>query len=64
MGAKKKQNKTKSGPAGAEAMKQKGNEAFMNKHYETAVNHYTKAIELDGNNPVYYSNRAQVYIEL
>ena len=48
----------------AESQKNAGNVAFQNKEYEKAIVHYTKAIELDGENPVYYSNRAQVYIEL
>ena len=36
----------------------------MNKEYEKAIMHYSKAIELDDKNPVYFSNRAQVYIDL
>ena len=58
MGAKKKQNKGKTGPAGAESLKQKGNEAFVGRHFDTAIKFYTQAIELDNTNPVYFSNRA------
>jgi tetratricopeptide (TPR) repeat protein len=34
-----------------------GNEAFIAKKYDVAMKHYTKAIELDPENAVYYSNR-------
>ena len=31
------------------------------KNYDAAIDSYTKAIELDGGNPVFYSNRAAAY---
>jgi len=31
------------------------------KNYDGAIESYTKAIELDGGNPVFYSNRAAAY---
>jgi Flp pilus assembly protein TadD len=33
-----------------------GNKAFMNKNYEEAIEFFTKAIETDPQDPVYYSN--------
>ena len=48
----------------AEAQKHAGNQAFGNREYEKAIQHYTNAIGLDATNPIFYSNRAQVFIEL
>ena len=42
----------------ADAEKDKGNEAYKKKDFETALNHYNKASELDPNNMTYYTNRA------
>lgn len=42
--------------------KAKGNSALQSKDYDSAVECYTKAIELDGNNHVYYSNRSAAYL--
>lgn len=42
----------------AEAEKEKGNEAYKKKDFETALNHYNKATELDPVNMTYYTNRA------
>lgn len=50
----------------AEALKYKdqGNECLKANKYDEAIECYTKAIELDGTNAVFYSNRAQVHIKL
>jgi tetratricopeptide (TPR) repeat protein len=34
-----------------------GNDAFQAKKYEEAIQHYSKSIQVDPNNAVYYSNR-------
>ena len=47
--------------ANAEKLKQAGNAQMSNKSYDLAIESYTKAIALDGSNPVYYSNRAAAY---
>ena len=47
--------------ANAEKLKQAGNTQMSNKSYDLAIESYTKAIALDGSNPVYYSNRAAAY---
>ena len=46
----------------ADAQKNAGNAAFENKEFDKAIEHYTNAIKLDNTNPVFFSNRAQVYI--
>ncbi|KAF8001428.1 hypothetical protein HF325_003929 [Metschnikowia pulcherrima] len=46
------------------ALKDQGN-AFLKEHkYQEAVDAYTKAIELDALNPIFYLNRAQVHIKM
>jgi tetratricopeptide (TPR) repeat protein len=47
--------------AEAEKHKADGNKAMSAKNYTAAIDCYTKAVELDGSNPVYYSNRAAAY---
>lgn len=47
--------------AAAEDFKSKGNAEMAAKSYDAAIASYGKAIELDGSNPVYYSNRAAAY---
>ncbi len=42
----------------AEKEKQLGNESYKSKKFDTAVQHYTKAHELDPSNVVYLTNRA------
>jgi hypothetical protein len=44
--------------ARAQAAKEKGNAAFKEKDYETAIGHFTEAIEADPTNHVLYSNRS------
>ena len=49
-----------------DAYKETGNKAFAAKNYDEAVKQYTQAIELAGDKPnhVYFSNRANAYLEL
>ena len=42
----------------ADEEKGKGNDAYKKKDFETALNHYNKASELDPKNMTYYTNRA------
>lgn len=44
--------------------KDQGNEFLKAQKYDNAIESYTKAIELDNTNAVFYSNRAQVHIKL
>jgi len=48
----------------AVALKDEGNKAIANKEWGKAVELYTNAIELDGTQCVFYSNRAQVCLLL
>ncbi|CAF9905579.1 MAG: hypothetical protein GOMPHAMPRED_003270 [Gomphillus americanus] len=45
----------------AEAFKSKGNAAMQQKDYPTAIELYSKAINVDPTNPIYLSNRAAAY---
>lgn len=47
--------------AEADALKAEGNKAMAARDFETAVAKYTAAIDLDGSNVVYLSNRAAAY---
>ena len=49
--------------AEAEALKAEGNQFFAKKMYEQAIEKYTMAIEKDGQNHIYYSNRSICYAE-
>ena len=40
-----------------DALKEAGNKAFSLKQFDEAIELYTKAINLDQNNHVYYANR-------
>ena len=42
------------------AFKQKGNQAFAKHEWLSAIDFYTKAIDLDDSDPVFYCNRCQV----
>lgn len=50
--------------AEAELFKNQGNDLVKIEKLEEAIASYTKAIELDGRNAVYYCNRAAVYSKL
>jgi serine/threonine-protein phosphatase 5 len=45
----------------AVAFKNEGNKAFVAHDWPTAIDFYTKAIDLNDKEPAYYSNRAQVF---
>ena len=47
----------------AEIAKEKGNQAYKDKQWQKAIEFYSEAIKLSGNNATYYSNRAQAYLE-
>lgn len=40
-----------------------GNQAYKEKQFKRAVDLYSEAIKLNGNNATYYSNRAAAYLE-
>ncbi|CAM9370835.1 unnamed protein product [Chrysoparadoxa australica] len=46
----------------AAEFKAKGNAALQAKDYDEAIAHYTKAIELEPSNHVFYSNRSAAYL--
>lgn len=48
--------------AKAVALKNQGNDAFKKHDWPTAIDFYTKAIEVDDAEPTYFANRAQVRI--
>ncbi len=48
--------------AEADALKNKGNEAFKKSKFDEAVKHYTAAIELNPDDETYYSNRSGAYL--
>jgi len=50
--------------AAAQKEKEAGNAAYKKKDFETAIQHYTKALELDDEDISYLTNRAAVYIEM
>lgn len=45
-------------------LKNKGNEAYKNKKFDEALNLYEEAININPEEPLYYNNKAAVYIEL
>lgn len=44
----------------ATALKNQGNKAFAEHDWPTAIDFYTKAIELNDKEPTFFTNRAQV----
>jgi len=48
--------------ATAADFKAKGNAALVAKNFSEAIENYTKAIDLDGTNHVFYSNRSAAYL--
>ncbi|KAF8032860.1 hypothetical protein BT93_D1673 [Corymbia citriodora subsp. variegata] len=50
--------------AQAQKEKEAGNAAYKKKDFETAIQHYTKAIELDDEDISFLTNRAAVYLEM
>ena len=48
----------------AKEWKEKGNHLVQERKYQEALNCYTKAIELDKNDPILYSNRSAMYYNL
>lgn len=50
--------------AKAEQLKGEGNKHMSAKDHDAAIESYTKAIELDSTNPVYFSNRSAAYAQL
>ncbi|CAL8109868.1 unnamed protein product [Orchesella dallaii] len=48
----------------ADELKNKGNDSMKNLNFTEALDQYNKAILLDGNNAVYFCNRAAAYIKL
>ncbi|CAF3850977.1 unnamed protein product [Rotaria sordida] len=46
-----------------EKLKSKANDTFSEENYDEAINLYTQAIALDGNNHYLYSNRSAAYIK-
>lgn len=46
----------------AENAKAKGNDHFKKKNFNEALNLYEEAIQLNPNEPLYYNNKAAVYI--
>lgn len=50
--------------AQAQKEKEAGNAAYKKKDFETAIQHYTKAFELDDEDISFLTNRAAVYLEM
>ncbi|KAJ0259316.1 Serine/threonine-protein phosphatase 5 [Hirschfeldia incana] len=57
-------NENSSDASRAEEMKNQANEAFKGHKFSNAIDLYTKAIELNGNNAVYWANRAFAHTKL
>jgi tetratricopeptide (TPR) repeat protein len=48
----------------AEEQKTLGNQEYTKKNFDQALLHYDKAIEIDPAEPLYYNNKAAVYLQL
>ena len=48
----------------AVSWKEKGNKFVQETQYSEALNYYSKAIELDLNDPILYSNRSEMYYNI
>lgn len=48
----------------AERCKAAGNEAFKAQQFQSAVRHYSSAVDRDPSNSVYYSNRAMAFLKV
>ena len=48
----------------ANKFKNAGIEAFKNKEYEKSIRLFTKAIEINPNDHIFYSNRSESYASL
>nr|GMD94265.1 hsp70-Hsp90 organizing protein 3-like [Ipomoea batatas] len=55
---------TKEKKAQAQKEKEAGNAAYKKKDFETAIQHYSKALELDDADISFLTNRAAVYLEM
>ncbi|CAK6448780.1 unnamed protein product [Pipistrellus nathusii] len=62
--AKERAKRRKENKALADALKEKGNEAFVRGDYQTAILYYTEGLEKLKDMKVLYTNRAQAYIKL
>lgn len=58
------ESKTTGMPDAAEAAKEKGNVAFKNRDFRTAIDCYSNAIRFDCKNATYYNNRAAAYLAM
>ncbi len=63
MGGKQKNKKKDKDIKDPVKLKELGNKAYINQNYDEAVEFFSKAIELQPDEPVFYSNRATVYFE-
>ena len=50
--------------AKAEKLKNQGNDNFKKGQFQSAIDLYGQAIECDGTNPAYYTNRAIAYLKI
>merc|ERR1719351_560476 len=57
-------NETRMTPVEAERLKTEGNNLMRTEKFQEALDMYTKAIELDGSNPVFYCNRAAAHSKM